>query len=68
MNMLRNMLCTMATSYGRESNVDEMLLTAVFAARLEKKRMRVAPCFHAPVPMSATYDHHLYFVYLFSSW
>lgn len=68
MNMLRDMLCTMATSYGRESNVDKMLLTAVFAARPEKKRMRVAPCFHAPVPTSATYDHRLYSIHIFSSW
>lgn len=54
MNMLRDMLCTMATRYGRDSNVDKMLLTPVFAARLEEASKRIAPRFHAPAPTPAT--------------
>lgn len=54
MNMLRDMLCMMATRHGRESNVDKMLLTPVFAARLEEASKRITPRFHAPVPTPTT--------------
>lgn len=50
MSHLRDMLGALASGHGHTSNVEEMLGTSPFAARLAEASKRISPRFFSPVP------------------